>query len=74
MPVIEQGYRLQLPQNQDNVNNALPLLKGYLMLNDPTKREIKFLRQQTMSTLQKLSDQLRHDHKSDEIFGRIFPH
>ncbi|MEZ9005530.1 type VI secretion system membrane subunit TssM [Vibrio splendidus] len=57
MPVIEQGYRLQLTQNQDNINSALPLLKGYLMLNDPTKREIKFLRQQTLSTLQKLNDQ-----------------
>ncbi len=55
MPVIEKGYRLQLTKSQDEINHALPLLKGYLMLNDVSKRDIKFLRQQTLNALNKLS-------------------
>ncbi|MCW8348646.1 type VI secretion system membrane subunit TssM [Vibrio sp. ZSDZ65] len=57
MPVIEKGYRIQLTQNQDEVHRALPLLKGYLMLKDPSKRDLQFLRQQTLATLTDLSDQ-----------------
>ncbi|AIW13559.1 type VI secretion system membrane subunit TssM [Vibrio tubiashii] len=56
MPIIESGYRIQLTQNLHDVNRALPLLKGYLMLNDPTKRDIKFLRNQTLEVLDGLSN------------------
>ncbi len=56
MPVIEQGYRFELTHNQHDVTATLPLLKGYLMLKDPTKRDIQFLRRQTLQTLTDLSD------------------
>ncbi|EDP59291.1 type VI secretion system membrane subunit TssM [Vibrio sp. AND4] len=56
MPVVERGYRLELTQNQDNIAAALPLLKGYLMLKDRSKRDIQFLRRQTLQTLNHLSD------------------
>ncbi|WP_299015009.1 type VI secretion system membrane subunit TssM [uncultured Photobacterium sp.] len=57
MPVIEQGYRIQLTQSQDDVTKALQLLKGYLMLKDPSKRDIRFLRKQTFNVL---SQQSKH--------------
>ncbi|MCK6263562.1 type VI secretion system membrane subunit TssM [Vibrio sp. ZSDE26] len=57
MPVIERGYRIQLTQHQENLNKTLPLLKGYLMLKEPSKREITFLRKQTYSALNSLSSQ-----------------
>ncbi|MDG2820322.1 ImcF-related family protein, partial [Vibrio parahaemolyticus] len=56
MPVIERGYRFELTHNQHDVTATLPLLKGYLMLKDPTKRDIQFLRRQTLQTLTDLSD------------------
>lgn len=56
MPVVEQGYRLELTHNQHDITATLPLLKGYLMLNDPSKRDIQFLRHQTLQTLNDLSD------------------
>ncbi len=56
MPVVEQGYRLELTHNQHDITATLPLLKGYLMLNDPSKRDIQFLRHQTLQTLTDLSD------------------
>ncbi|MCV5990771.1 hypothetical protein OFO94_32415, partial [Escherichia coli] len=56
MPVIERGYRFELIHNQHDVTATLPLLKGYLMLKDPTKRDIQFLRRQTLQTLTDLSD------------------
>ncbi|MDW3116223.1 ImcF-related family protein, partial [Vibrio sp. 1727] len=57
IPLIEKGYRLQLTQNQNTFTRALPLLKGYLMLNDPTKRDIRFLRHQTLQMMNDLSNQ-----------------
>ncbi|WP_104034536.1 type VI secretion system membrane subunit TssM [Vibrio jasicida] len=57
MPVVEKGYRLQLTHNQDDFNRSLPLLKGYLMLNDPSKRDIQFLRHQTLAMMDELSSQ-----------------
>ncbi|ABU73751.1 type VI secretion system membrane subunit TssM [Vibrio campbellii] len=56
MPVVEKGYRLELTHNQHDVAATLPLLKGYLMLNDRSKRDIQFLRRQTLQTLNDLSD------------------
>ncbi|NMS31329.1 ImcF-related family protein, partial [Vibrio parahaemolyticus] len=53
----EKGYRLQLTQNQNTFTRALPLLKGYLMLNDPTKRDIRFLRHHTLQMMNDLSNQ-----------------
>ncbi|MGI3036648.1 type VI secretion system membrane subunit TssM [Vibrio diabolicus] len=57
IPLIEKGYRLQLAQNQNAFTRALPLLKGYLMLNDPSKRDIRFLRHQTLQMMSDLSNQ-----------------
>ena len=57
MPVVEKGYRLQLTHNQDDFSRSLPLLKGYLMLNDPSKRDIQFLRHQTLAMMNELSRQ-----------------
>ncbi|MGR5447700.1 type VI secretion system membrane subunit TssM [Vibrio jasicida] len=57
MPVVEKGYRLQLTHNQDDFSRSLPLLKGYLMLNDPSKRDIQFLRHQTLAMMNELSSQ-----------------
>lgn len=57
MPIVEQGYRQQLTYHQNNHLRSLPLLKGYLMLNDPSKRDIEFLRHQTQ---QMLTDQSAH--------------
>ena len=57
IPVIERGYRIQLTQHQKDLNKTLPLLKGYLMLKEPSKREISFLRKQTYSALNNLSSQ-----------------
>lgn len=57
MPVIEEGYRTQLTQNQHDSTHPLPLLKGYLMLSEPSKRDIKFLRHQTLTVLNRLSSQ-----------------
>ncbi|MEF1308331.1 ImcF-related family protein, partial [Vibrio owensii] len=56
MPVVERGYRLELTHNQHDIAATLPLLKGYLMLNDPSERDIQFLRRQTLQTLNDLSD------------------
>ncbi|MGR5094580.1 type VI secretion system membrane subunit TssM [Vibrio maritimus] len=57
IPVVEQGYRMQLTQHQNAFNKSLPLLKGYLMLQDPSKRDIQFLRHQTGQVLNTLSSQ-----------------
>ncbi len=57
MPIIEQAYRLEVVQNQDNLNQVLPLLKAYLMLNQPSKRDIKFLRHHTVGVLTRVSDE-----------------
>ena len=57
MPIVEQAYRLEVVQKQDNLSQVLPLLKAYLMLNQPSKRDIKFLRHHTMSLLTRISDQ-----------------
>ncbi|WP_038878560.1 type VI secretion system membrane subunit TssM [Vibrio jasicida] len=57
MPVVEKGYRLQLTHNQNDFSRSLPLLKGYLMLNDPSKRDIQFLRHQTLAMMNELSSQ-----------------
>ncbi|WP_045492509.1 type VI secretion system membrane subunit TssM [Vibrio hyugaensis] len=57
MPVVEKGYRLQLTHSQDDFSHSLPLLKGYLMLNDPSKRDIQFLRHQTLAMMNDLSSQ-----------------
>lgn len=57
MPVVEKGYRLQLTHNQDDFSRSLPLLKGYLMLNNPSKRDIQFLRHQTLAMMNELSSQ-----------------
>ncbi|SDH60853.1 type VI secretion system protein ImpL [Vibrio xiamenensis] len=55
IPLIEKGYRLELAKNQRNLSRALPLLKGYLMLKEPQKRDAPFLRKQTALVLQDLS-------------------
>ncbi|WP_260260665.1 type VI secretion system membrane subunit TssM [Vibrio intestinalis] len=55
IPIIETGYRLELTRNQNNFNRALPLLKAYLMLNDPSKRDIQFLRHQTLTMMDSLN-------------------
>ncbi len=55
IPLIEKGYRLELAKNQRNLSRALPLLKGYLMLKEPQKRDVRFLRRQTALVLQDLS-------------------
>ncbi len=57
IPVVEHGYRMQLTQHQNAFNKSLPLLKGYLMLHDPSKRDIQFLRHQTDEVLNALSSQ-----------------
>lgn len=51
MPVISEGYENLLTKNQNSVSTSLPLLKGYLMLNDPSKRDIPYLKQQTFDVL-----------------------
>ncbi|KLN63060.1 type VI secretion system membrane subunit TssM [Vibrio sp. VPAP30] len=56
MPILESGYRIQLTQNLHDVNHSMPLLKGYLMLHDPSKRDITFLRNQTLEVLGELSE------------------
>ena len=55
IPLIEGAYRLQLTQNQSNVTRAMPLLKGYLMLHEPAKRDLKFLRSETIKIMTDLS-------------------
>ncbi|MFB9134104.1 type VI secretion system membrane subunit TssM [Vibrio olivae] len=55
MPLIEKGYRIELANNQDNLSRSLPLLKGYLMLKESKKRDVKFLRKQTLQVLNALS-------------------
>ncbi|AXB34575.1 type VI secretion system membrane subunit TssM [Vibrio campbellii] len=57
MPVVERGYRLELAHNQHNVAGTLPVLKGYLMLNERSKRDIQFLRRQTLKTLTDVSNE-----------------
>ncbi|MUK40693.1 type VI secretion system membrane subunit TssM [Aliivibrio fischeri] len=56
MPVISEGYENLLTKNQNSVSTSLPLLKGYLMLNDPSKRDIPYLKQQTFDVLSTLSN------------------
>ncbi|NVD06240.1 type VI secretion system membrane subunit TssM [Vibrio sp. JPW-9-11-11] len=56
MPILERGYRVQLTQDLHDVNRSMPLLKGYLMLHDPSKRDITFLRNQTLEVLSELSE------------------
>lgn len=56
MPIIADGYHTLLVKNQSNVSVSLPLLKGYLMLNDPSKRDIPYLKQQTSAVLNQLSN------------------
>lgn len=51
MPMIEDAYRLEIIKNQDNTDRTLFLLKGYLMLNDVSKRDLQFLHQQTKAVL-----------------------
>lgn len=53
IPVIEQSYRVQLTKYQDQPLKALPVLKGYLMLKEPSKRDLKYMTAQTDSTLTK---------------------
>lgn len=54
IPVIEQTYRVQLTKYQDKPIQALPVLKGYLMLKEPSKRDLPFMTTQTQSTLSKV--------------------
>ncbi|NOI29642.1 type VI secretion system membrane subunit TssM [Vibrio coralliilyticus] len=54
IPVIEQTYRVQLTKYQDKPIQALPVLKGYLMLKEPSKRDLPFMTAQTQSTLSKV--------------------
>ncbi|MCG7490842.1 type VI secretion system membrane subunit TssM [Vibrio sp. Of14-4] len=61
VPVIEQTYRVQLTKYQDQPLKALPVLKGYLMLKEPNKRDLAYMTAQTNSTLSKVigeSDQV----------------
>lgn len=51
MPVIEEGYRLEIVKNQYDAEKSLALLKGYLMLKEPNKRDLQFLQQQTKLVL-----------------------
>ncbi|MCL9780080.1 type VI secretion system membrane subunit TssM [Vibrio sp. S4M6] len=53
MPTIEQGYRKQLDILKDTPELALPMLKGYLMLKSPEKRNLAFLQHQTQAMLSK---------------------
>ena len=63
MPLIEEGYRQELIKNKNNSNVSLSLLKGYLMLNDESKRDLQFLKQQTKLLLDNLQvqDDLTHE-------------
>ncbi|MGF1696328.1 type VI secretion system membrane subunit TssM [Vibrio lamellibrachiae] len=72
MPVIELGYRIQLAQNQNELKKSLPLLKGYLMLREPSKREIAFLKKQTLFTLQDLSSETYAVNASMEFLDAYF--
>ncbi|MGF1727555.1 type VI secretion system membrane subunit TssM [Photobacterium nomapromontoriensis] len=72
MPIIEKGYRIQLTKNQNNVNHSLRLLKGYLMLNDPSKRDIKFLRHQTLQMLNALNTQPEVVNKAMQYLDAYF--
>lgn len=54
IPVIEQSYRVQLTKYQDKPIQALPVLKGYLMLKEPSKRDLPFMTAQTQLTLSKV--------------------
>ncbi|SKA51492.1 Intracellular multiplication and macrophage-killing [Enterovibrio nigricans DSM 22720] len=55
MPMIEEGYRLELGKNPDSSQHSLALLKGYLMFKDPAKRDLAFLRQQTVAVFDDLN-------------------
>ncbi|NOH72456.1 type VI secretion system membrane subunit TssM [Vibrio pectenicida] len=62
VPVIEQTYQVQLTQYQDQPLKALPVLKGYLMLKEPSKRDLTYMARQTNSTLSKIiNDQKQVD-------------
>lgn len=54
MPIISEAYRIQLAKNQNDISISLPLLKGYLMLNQPSKRDIPYLKQHTFDVLSQL--------------------
>ncbi len=54
-PLIEQGYRIELSRVENDTSKSLPLLKGYLMLKDSSKRDMDFLRKETEKTLSDLS-------------------
>ena len=54
MPVIAEAYQIQLTKNQNDISMSLPLLKSYLMLKDPSKRDIPYLKQQTFDVLTRL--------------------
>ncbi|MGF1807845.1 ImcF-related family protein, partial [Aliivibrio sifiae] len=54
MPIISEAYRIQLTKNQNDISISLPLLKGYLMLNQPSKRDIPYLKQHTFDVLTQL--------------------
>ncbi|WP_047046448.1 type VI secretion system membrane subunit TssM [Vibrio mexicanus] len=77
MPVVEYGYQLRLSNTQSEQAKSLPLLKAYLMLNDPSKRDTRFLRKQTESTLMRLSTQTDSVNKAmnylDALFRTEFP-
>jgi type VI secretion system protein ImpL len=54
MPIISEAYRIQLAKNQNDISISLPLLKSYLMLNQPSKRDIPYLKQHTFDVLTQL--------------------
>lgn len=54
MPVIAEAYQIQLTKNQNDISMSLPLLKSYLMLKDPSKRDIPYLKQHTFDVLTRL--------------------
>ena len=54
MPVIAEAYQIQLTKNQNDISISLPLLKSYLMLKDPSKRDIPYLKQHTFDVLTRL--------------------
>ena len=55
IPLIEEAYRKELIKNKHDLKDSLFLLKGYLMLNDESKRDLPFLTQQ----IKKVFDQIK---------------
>ena len=72
MPVIAEAYQIQLTKNQHDASISLPLLKSYLMLNDPSKRDIPYLKKQTATVLAQLNSKSETVNKTMSYLDAYF--